>query len=198
MKFSITNSLLERNEILIKEILRLRKKNNKLIQELKLEKRKAIRLSSTSVSTQTSPDIHQIPKSPISREKKPAGPFYTRMNSTTTTTPSPINTRLVKASPQNSHTLLETYVSPARTSFLPQKEKIVSPPHDEDDNEDTIHDGIQLQFEDDQSPQQILSLDDVHITPRRSRRSSMTTPLSYKEPSLIKKVRKGHQFFTKK
>jgi hypothetical protein len=206
MKFSITDSLLQRNDLLIKEILRLRKKNNKLMRELKEEKRKGMHLNLVSTSTQTSADMDKVPKSPISREKNTR-----RIRSAVT---SPINTHLVTASPHNSHSLLETYVSPSQTSFLLEKDVVITPPRSDEPNDS--FQGVRLEFDD----QLQLNLDDVmdaavqatagganmqtpegeevRGTERRSRRSSMGTPLSYKEPSLNKKIRKGHQYFIKK
>lgn len=151
-------------------------------------------LNSVSASTQTSPaDVYQLPKSPISREK-PAG----RRPSLIPTTSSPIKTHLLKASPHNSHAILETYVSPTQTSFLKPTGKRTSPPKSGGDFDDAIR-GVQLEFDD--QPLK-LDLDETCTTPdkqavRRSRRSSVGTPLSYKEPSLNTKIRKGHQFFVK-
>jgi hypothetical protein len=198
MKFSITESLLQRNDVLIKEILRLRKKNNKFIQELKSERRKAIKLDSRSVCTQTSPDLYQIPKSPVLRR---TSIDVANVGVQISSSPSPpINPHLLTSATHNTtRSLLETYISPSKTSFRLQKERVVTPKK----RTPTASPGVICLDFDDQI-QQLHLEEDLMATPvsparrsarRTSRRSSVGTPLSYKEPSLKEKIRKGHQYF---
>ena len=194
MKFSLTDSLLQRNDTLIKEIVRLRKKNNKLIQELKTQGRKAIRITDTvSVGTQTSPDVrvHHLPRSPISLEK------IGRKKTPTTT---PISARETR---RLSHK--ESQVTPTQ-SF---SERSITPPSNRRSSYQLLPTPpdvkTHLSFDHVNDKRQIINIDDTLHTPdisnfprRLSRRSSVRTPVSYKEPSLKKKIRKGHQYFEAK
>ena len=188
MVFSITDSLLQRNDILIKEIMRLRKKNNKLAHELKFERRKAIHLNLVSTSTQTTFDLYQIPKSPVSREKK---------------TPTKESFRhLVPSQDRSPHQKQGSSPSHSPVVLL-SKEKVLKPSLIYSTNESSP--GVKLKFEDSCA----LSIDNVDknnvespsamtSSKRRPRRNYTGAPLSYKEPSLNTKIRKGHKFFVKK
>ena len=173
-KVSVTDSLLQRNDLLTKEVMRLRKKVNKLQNELKLERAKAMRLALASNGTQTSPQqIEKIKNSPILQDKKLKGETFS--------------------------SLLHTYVSPPRTNFLPNSKPSPSCSNMENVSrspsvENETCDPMQLLFDD--KSQSIESPSPTFE--RRPRRSSVGAPKSYKEPSLKKKIRKGNIYFEMK
>lgn len=208
MKFSLTDSLLERNDTLIKEIVRLRKKNNKLIHELKTLRRSAIQLVNTT-STCTQTYIHipvsPLPRSPISREKRGR-----KSQTPTPTTPhSSSDKRVEEATFSTNQSQIGSKATPP---LHLSKEDIIATPASGPKSgtglrhspETTVHlkfdnnDQLTLNFEDVSDVHVDTSAVDSTLTRRSSRRSSTGTPISYKEPSLRKKIRKGHQFFEAK